>query len=136
MGIEMGHDMIITFPGGKKVNAEFSGFTFPTDQPVAQGGEASAPSPFHMFLASLGTCAGYFALAFCAQRNIPTEGVRLVQRITPGPGGLEKIAIDIEVPPSFPSKYLEPLARAASACAVKKVIEHPPVFEVKTVVVP
>ncbi|MFA5762752.1 MAG: OsmC family protein [Bacilli bacterium] len=133
----MSQEMIITFPGGKRVDASYAGFEFKTDQPADHGGEGSAPSPFHCFLASLGTCAGFYALSFCAQRGIPTEGIRLVQRIEPRPeGGLGRVVLEIQVPPSFPEKYLKAIAHAASACAVKKAIENPPAFEVTTVVAP
>ena len=63
-------EMKITFPGGEKVNAEFNGRTIATDQPLAAGGEGSAPTPFDYFLASLGTCAGIYVLSFCQQRQI------------------------------------------------------------------
>jgi ribosomal protein S12 methylthiotransferase accessory factor len=131
----MSDEMIITFPGGKRVDAEWGGVTFRTDQPVADGDSASAPAPFEWFLASLGTCAGYYALEFCAQRGIPTDGLRLVQRVSPRPdgSGIGRIEIRVELPASFPKKYREAIARAASACAVKKVIESPPAFEVRTV---
>ena len=133
----MSDEMIITFPGGKRVDAEYAGFTFRTDQPADHGGDGSAPSPFHGFLASLGTCAGFYALSFCAQRGIPTDGIRLVQRIEPRPeGGLGRIAIEIQVPPSFPEKYVKAIAHAAASCTVKKTIENPPAFEVTTVVAP
>lgn len=133
----MSQEMIITFPGGKRVDASYAGFEFKTDQPADHGGEGSAPAPFSCFLASLGTCAGYYALAFCAQRGIPTDGIRLVQRVEPRPeGGIGRIAVEIQVPPSFPEKYLKAIAHAASACAVKKAIENPPAFEVTTVVAP
>jgi ribosomal protein S12 methylthiotransferase accessory factor len=131
----MSDEMTITFPGGQRVDAEWAGFSFRTDQPVAQGGRGSAPSPFQWFLASLGTCAGFYALAFCAQRGIPTDGIRLVQRLLPKPGGgIAKIEVEIQVPPSFPEKYLTAIAHAASACAVKKAIESPPAFAVTAVV--
>jgi ribosomal protein S12 methylthiotransferase accessory factor len=42
--------------------------------------------------------------------------------------------IDIQVPPDFRQEYHDALIRAADQCAVKKHLEHPPVFEVKTVV--
>ncbi len=61
--------MKIVFAGGTKVNAEFKGFTLPTDQPAAAGGEGAAPSPFDLCLGSIGTCAGYYALSFCRQRG-------------------------------------------------------------------
>ncbi|MDA8242639.1 MAG: osmotically inducible protein OsmC, partial [Elusimicrobia bacterium] len=57
-------EMEITFPGGKKVNALWHGFEIATDQPKSSGGDNSAPAPFDLFLASLGTCAGIFVLGF------------------------------------------------------------------------
>ena len=57
-------EMVIDFPGGAKVDAHFSGFTVKTDQPPTGGGEGSAPAPFGMFLASIGTCAGYLCSGF------------------------------------------------------------------------
>lgn len=125
-------EMIIDFPGGARVDAHFGEFTVKTDQPPMGGGEGSAPTPFNLFLASLGTCAGIYVLGFCRQRNLPTEGIRLVQRMynDPAKGMLGKIEIEIQVPPTFPEKYLPSLIRSAELCAVKKHIENPPVFEV------
>ncbi|HAS52721.1 MAG TPA: osmotically inducible protein OsmC, partial [Nitrospiraceae bacterium] len=37
----------ITFPGGKKVNADLNGMVIATDQPKLQGGDGSAPAPSH-----------------------------------------------------------------------------------------
>ena len=55
-------EMVISFPGGKRVDAEFGGMVIQTDQPPQGGGEGSAPTPFALFLASMGTCAGSSAL--------------------------------------------------------------------------
>jgi ribosomal protein S12 methylthiotransferase accessory factor len=131
----MSSEMIVTFPGGKRVDASFGGFTIRTDQSVAHGGEGSAPEPYATFLASLATCAGIYVLVFCQKRDIPTDGIRLVQRLVPAPaGGIASIDIDVEVPPTFPEKYRKAVATAAGTCAVKKTIEHPPEFRVNTVV--
>ncbi|HEY3381139.1 MAG TPA: OsmC family protein [Vicinamibacterales bacterium] len=129
--------MIVTFPGGARVDAEFGPHTIRTDQPPQGGGEGSAPAPFALFLASIGTCAGIYVLGFCRQRSLPTEGIRLVQRMVPDgrTGLIGKVEIDIQVPAGFPEKYHEALIRAASQCAVKKHLEQPPQFEVRTVVV-
>jgi hypothetical protein len=48
-------EMEITFPGGARVDASFGPYVVQTDQPSAGGGEGSAPTPFAVFLASLGT---------------------------------------------------------------------------------
>jgi ribosomal protein S12 methylthiotransferase accessory factor len=106
-----------------------------TDQPPAGGGEGSAPSPFEVFLSSIGTCAGIYVLGFCRQRGLPTEGIRIVQRVhrSRETGMVEKIDLEIQVPPAFPQKYYDSLVRSAELCAVKKHLEHPPSFEVTTV---
>jgi len=129
----------IAFPGGKKVNAEFDGFVIKTDQPLKYGGENSAPSPYDHFLASIGTCAGFFVLSFCEKRNIPTENISLVERLEygktkDGKGFLEKIVLKIIVPSDFPEKYHNALVRVADQCSVKKAILSPPKFEVRTMV--
>jgi len=123
-------DMIIDFPGGSRVDAHFRGHTVATDQPPVD----SAPMPFEVFLASIGTCAGIYVLGFCKQRNLPTEGIRIVQRNHAAINGMvQKIDLEIQVPPAFPSQYYDALVRSAELCKVKKTLENPPSFEVTTV---
>ena len=131
----MKRDMIVTFGGGKKVNADYKGFTIQTDQPSYAGGEGSAPEPFSLFLASIGTCAGIFVLSFCQSREIPTDNIRIVQSHFPNESGrgIGKIELSIELPPDFPAKYKEAVISAVNLCAVKKHIQEPPEFVVKTV---
>lgn len=126
--------IIITSGGGKKVNAEYRGFTIETDQSVRHGGEGAAPEPFSLFLASLGTCAGIYVYSFCQKRNIPTEDVRIIQtqhKAEDGKG-IRKITFEIEVPQDFPQKYLHALTEAANLCAVKRQIQNAPEFDVLT----
>jgi len=130
-------EMIVDFPGGARVDAHFNGFTVKTDQPANGGGDGSAPTPFLTFLASLGTCAGIYVLGFCRSRGLPTEGIRIIQRMHTNSlnGALEKVELEIQVPPTFPEKYYPALIRSAEQCAVKKAIEQPPAFDVHTTVV-
>ena len=132
-------DIKITFPGGKKVDAEVNGMVIRTDQPTLEGGENSAPGPYLHFLASIGTCAGIYVLSFCQERKIPTDNITLTERLefatTPeGKSYLDTIAIDINVPPDFPEKYHKALIKVADQCAVKKAIMRPPKFAINTVV--
>ncbi|NPV77403.1 MAG: osmotically inducible protein OsmC [Anaerolineae bacterium] len=127
-------EMVIDFPGGAKVDAHFGNFTVKTDQPPMGGGEGSAPTPFAVFLASIGTCAGIYVLGFCKQRGLPTEGIRIIQRVHTNPvtGMVGDIDLEIQVPPEFPERYTEALVRSAELCAVKKHLENPPSFHVYT----
>ena len=129
-------EMIVTLPGGKRVDTQIGKHVLRTDQPASAGGEDSAPTPFDLFLASLGTCAGIFVAGFCQKRGLPTEGIRIAQRnhFDPESGLLVRVELDVVVPPGFPEKYLEALVRVADQCKVKKAIQAQPVFEVKAVV--
>jgi putative redox protein len=124
-------EMMITFPGGSRVDAHFAGFTVQTDQPPA----SSAPTPFALFLASLGTCAGIYVLGFCRQRNLPTEGLHILQRVHTDPqtGMVSQVDLEIKLPAGFPEKYRQAVISSAELCAVKKHIEKPPHFNITTV---
>jgi ribosomal protein S12 methylthiotransferase accessory factor len=124
--------MVIDFPGGARVDAHFGPFVVPTDQPPSGGGTGSAPTPLLTFFSTIGTCAGIYVLGFCRQRGIPTEGIRLVQRMAadPATGMVTDVHVTIELPDGFPEKYADAVVRAAEQCAVKKHFEHPPVIRV------
>jgi ribosomal protein S12 methylthiotransferase accessory factor len=128
-------ELTITLPGGKKVDAAFGDHVVRTDQPASNGGEGSAPSPFQLFLASLGTCAGIYVAGFCQKRGVPTDGITLVQRnrFDEATGTLAGVDFEIRVPKDFPEKYFDALVRVVDQCAVKKAIQAQPAFSVKTV---
>lgn len=127
-------EMIIRFPGNKKVSAEFGGYTVMTDQPKEAGGDGSAPAPFDLFLASLGTCAGIFALSFCRKRELPTEGLEIVQKAEWDDAAhrVSKVTLTITLPRGFPEKYRDALVSTVNLCTVKKHLAAPPAFEVAT----
>jgi putative redox protein len=126
--------MEIYFPGNKRVYADFDGYTVATDQPVEAGGDGTAPAPFDLFVASIGTCAGIYALAFMQQRGIDPSGARLTldREVDPETRVVGRITIDLKLPQGFPERYREAIVRAMDLCAVKKHIQDPPVFAVTT----
>jgi putative redox protein len=124
-------EMEIVFPGGARVDAISNGMVIPTNQ------DGSAPAPFGLFLASIGTCAGIYVLSFCQQRGLPTNDIRIMQRMSFNPltHMIDNVELDIQLPPDFPEKYKDAVIRAASQCAVKKHLENPPTFDVHTSVI-
>lgn len=127
-------EIVVTFPGGKRVDASVGGHVVHTDQPVEGGGQDSHPTPFALFAASLGTCAGIFVVGFCQKRGLPTDGIRIVERLRfAEDGALAGVDLDIEVPASFPEKYRDALVRVADQCSVKRAIQAQPAFQVRTV---
>jgi putative redox protein len=126
--------MEITFDGGKVITAHTHGHIIRTDQPVGGGGGNTAPSPFDLFLASIGTCAGIYVKSFCDNRKIPTDNIKIIQSAEyDKESGLPvNIKLDIKLPADFPEKYKASVINVAELCKVKKTMANPPVFEVIT----
>lgn len=124
--------MEITFDGGKVVTAHSHGHTIRTDQPVDNGGGDTAASPFELFLASIGTCAGIYVKSFCDNRQIPADKIKIIQttNYNKETGLPTSVNLDIQLPPDFPEKYKASLLHVAGLCKVKKSIASPPTFEI------
>ena len=126
--------MEVTFDGGKVITAHLNGHQIKTDQPEMGGGTNSAPSPFDLFLASIGTCAGIYVKSFCDQRRVSSENIKIIQTVDydRATGLPTDIKIDIQLPSDFPEKYKDAVINVAELCKVKKTIANPPKFEVIT----
>ena len=116
----------VTFPGAARVDAQYGALNIVTNQ------DGSAPPPFALFLASIGTCAGIYVKSFCDQRNIPADDIEIIQRMETDPLTrlVGRINMEIKLPAGFPDKYREAVIRAADQCAVKKHLAQPPVINV------
>ena len=127
-------DIEINYEGSKKVNAVIAGYTVKTDQRTAVGGDGDFPTPFELFLASFGTCAGYYVRSFCDLRKISTENIKLFLHVERDnlTKAISEIGIEIALPEDFPAKYKHAVIAAAEECAVKKLIQDPPEFDVYT----
>jgi len=124
-------NVTVSFPGGVVVEASYKGHSIRTDQPIDAGGGDSAMSPFDLLFASIATCMGFYALRFCQQRSLPTEGLRLT--LDPIRDEESKrvalVRVSLELPLGFPEKYRAAIERAVDHCAVKRHILEPPQFE-------
>ena len=122
----------VSFPGGKRVDAQVGAYVVRTDQPVEAGGEGTAPGPFDLFLASLATCAGIYVLGFCQARGLSTEGIGLRQHLDVDPATKlpSHIRLELTLPASFPDKYRAAVVRAAEGCKVKKTMAAAPLIDV------
>ncbi|MGD8912388.1 MAG: OsmC family protein [Candidatus Thiodiazotropha sp.] len=125
----------ISFSGGKRIQAKVGDFTILTDQPLKYGGEASAPAPFDLFLASLATCAGIYAWNFCESRKLSTEGMDLRMECISDEKKkmIVKIIFRLTLPGDFPEKYRSGIVRAMELCAVKRHMQETPDFSIELV---
>ena len=123
--------IVVSFPGGVRVDASFRGNSVQTDQPEPIG-QNSAMSPFDLFLASIATCMGFYALRFCQERALATDGLTLTLNPVRDPATrrLTTIQVRMQAPAGFPEKYEKALHRAVDQCAVKKALFDPPEFDI------
>ncbi len=127
-------EITITLPGGRRVDAQVGAHLVHTDQSREDGGEGTAPTPFQLFLAAIGTCAGIYVQGFCAKRDIPTEGIRIVERPSVDEKKtLVRVELEVQLPPTFPEKYRDALLRTVEQCSVKRSIHAQPEFQVAAV---
>ncbi|MFA6924194.1 MAG: OsmC family protein [Bacteroidales bacterium] len=126
----------ITFNDNKKVNANINGHIVNTDQSQEAGGDNTAPTPYELFLASLGTCSGIFIKFYCDKRNIPADKIKIIQKteFDKLTHLASKISFEIQLPSDFPKEHIEAIKNAAAVCKVKKQLQSPPQFEITTTI--
>ena len=123
----------VTFPGEKRVDAEYKGFLIKTDQAVYAGGGGTAPQPFDLFLGSIATCVGFYVLAFCQSRGIRLDKASVLMRMHKNEEKkmIDKISFEIQLPAEFPEKYTKAIIKSVDSCAVKAHMVDAPDFDYK-----
>jgi len=123
----------VQFPGGKRVDVKIGDFQIKTDQSLKHGGDASAPEPFALFLASIASCAGIFALGFCQKRELSTDGLDLKMACERDEKGImiSRMILQLTLPKDFPDKYRKGIVRAMELCTVKKHMMDAPEFKIE-----
>lgn len=120
-GMNSTNEIVITLPGAQRVDAHVGRHVIHTDQ------DGAAPTPFEHFLASLGTCAGFYVQSFCAARAIPSKQIIIIERAYfDAKGTLDYVDLDVEVPATFPEHYREALVKVVEQCSVRKAMVAQP----------
>ncbi|MGO4326257.1 OsmC domain/YcaO domain-containing protein [Cupriavidus sp. 2TAF22] len=125
----------VNFLDKLRLEAKFDDFTVVADQPIRYKGDGSAPGPFDYFLASSALCAAYFVKLYCANRNIPTDNIRLSQNniVDPENRYQQIFKIQVELPADISAKDRQGILRSIDRCTVKKVVQAGPEFVIEEV---
>lgn len=126
-------ELLVTLHGGKRVSTKVGKHEIFTDQPEKSGGTDTAPAPYDLFLASIGTCVGFYIQTFCQKRDLDTSGIEVKVTATRSPGSkiTDGFEIDLLLPDSIPERLHGAMIKTAEQCAVKKTIACNPVFKVQ-----
>ena len=114
--------------GGVQFEVNARGLKLLCDQPVESGGFNEGMTPPELLLASLGTCAGYYAADYLRRRRITGEGtrVRVTAEKVPGPARLDRFVIEVDVPQGLSASDQQGVEHAVHRCLIHNTLLQPP----------
>ncbi len=124
-------DTTITYRGGVQFEVNARGHRVVCDQPTDNGGANAGMAPPEFLLASLGTCAAFYAAQYLKTRLLPADGLEVhvsAEKAT-GPARLASFRIDVRVPNLADPKHQEGVLRAAKSCLIHNTLMQPPQIE-------
>ena len=122
----------IEYLGGVKFAALTRGHLLVSDQPLDSGGTDAGMTPPELMLASLGTCAAFYAAQYLRTRSLPSEGLRIrvtAEKAKP-PARLGSFRIEVEAPGIEDERHREGLLRAVKSCVIHNTLASPPSIEI------
>jgi len=135
----MAIEVTVEHLGAVQFEVKARNHTIVCDQPESAGGFDEGMTPPEMLLASLGTCAGYYAVEYLKARNLPLEGLRV--RVTADkaparsnvPVRLNDFLIEVEYAQPVEPRHRDGISRAVHACLIHNTLLYPPRIEVAVV---
>lgn len=99
-----------------------------SDQPSENGGFDEGMTPPELLLASLGSCAGFYAAQYLRKHHLATEGtrVRVTAEKTANPPRVDRFQIEVDVPVAFEERHKEGIEAAVKHCLIHNTLLHPP----------
>ena len=125
-------EAIIDYLGGVQFAASARGHKLISDQPVQFGGNDAGPTPPELMLASLGTCAGYYAAEYLKTRSLPSDGlrVRVTAEKAAQPARLTNFRIQVDSPGVEDVRHRDGVLRAVKRCLIHNTLLSAPEVEV------
>ena len=102
--------------------------TISCDQPAENGGYDEGMTPPELLLASLGSCAGFYAAQYLRKHKLAEEGTRV--RVTADqvkdPARVDNFRIEIETPIELTEQHRAGVERAVHHCLIHNTLLQPP----------
>jgi uncharacterized OsmC-like protein len=105
------------------------------DQPAENGGEDSGMTPPELLLASLGSCAAFYAVQYLKTRNFAESGVEVSVTAAKlkSPARLGNFQIRVACPVSLTEEQTEGLTRSVHHCLIHNTLLSPPEIKIEFV---
>ena len=118
--------------GNVRFSIQSRSHTILCDQPADNGGEDSAMTPPELMLASLGSCAAFYAVQYLKTRNLADSGVEVsvTAEKLKGPARLGEFKIHVQYPVALDQEHAEGLMRSVKHCLIHNTLLAPPKVEI------
>jgi uncharacterized OsmC-like protein len=106
--------------------------TISCDQPAENGGYDEGMTPPELLLASLGSCAGFYAAQYLRKYKLATEGtrVRVTAEKLKDPARIDNFRIEIDTPLELTDQHRAGVERSVQHCLIHNTLLHPPHMEI------
>ena len=113
---------------GDRFTIDIRGHRVAVDQPVADGGEDTAPTPVELFVASLAACVAHYARRYLSRHGLPEDGLAVSATFAMGskPARVDRVEIRLHLPDGVPEERRAALLAVASHCTVHNSLVTPP----------
>jgi len=106
------------------------------DQPPENGGFDEGMTPPELLLASLGSCAAFYAAQYLKKYKLASMGttVRVTADRVKDPARLDNFRIEVEIPSALSDQHRNGIQEAIRHCLIHNTLLHSPkiALEVKT----
>ncbi len=119
--------------GGVQFEIKARQHTIASDQPTENGGFDEGMTPPELFLASVGSCVGFYAAQYLRKHKLATEGtiIRVTADKATDPARLDNFRIALEIPGEMSQRDLEGIEEAARHCLIHNTLLHPPKISIE-----
>lgn len=117
---------------GKRFETTVGNHRIISDQPVSGGGTDAGPTPPELLLASLGACAGHYAVEYLRARSLPLTGlgIRVSAEKGANPARVASFHVEVSIP-GLDERHQQGLFRAVNACLIHNTLKVTPEVEVE-----
>jgi putative redox protein len=124
-------EVLIQHLGAVQFEIKARQHTLICDQPAENQGYDEGITPPELLLASLGTCAAYYAVDYLNRNTLSSEGtkVRVTAEKVKGPFRLDNFKVEVDVPGELDDQHLRGLEEAVHRCLIHATLQHPPQIE-------
>jgi putative redox protein len=130
-------EVLIEHLGGVQFEIKARQHTIVSDQPAENGGFDEGMTPPELLLASLGSCAGFYAAQYLKKNKLAPEGtvVRITADKLKDPARIGNFHIEVDVPGELSDKDREGIEQSVHHCLIHNTLLNPPsiVLDVKAV---